>query len=658
MKKTLFLTLVVLSLLGLLATDSIAGRRGGAGIMPNIVFIMIDDVGQEGIPIFDSPYNWQLAGAVAAGSIPTPEIPLPFVPNTPHLNTLAGNGINFASIWVGGSCSATRHSLATGIATTGFGYVDGLGNETSWSSRDLTGAPLRATDAVNADPSLQIGYQMRDSGYFLAGDLKCFWGFGNSALGRMKHANLAGVGDSCGWVGSTDTENPISARDWYEWDAQNGVQITHTYEHTDHSDTGAWFPNGASSPRGYLARSSLQAETLLDMLDTLVFTPNPGINHKPFAVALSLSGGHSGGHSNETGKWFEEDSTMISQATQEQTANPDSVTILSDPLGHTDQTLSACKGYTLAQHNTLGTGPERTKMEHMCMQKQIEVWDDAVGRVVAGLGPEKLLNTYIIFMGDNPTDRNEGPWEYQVPSFFGTVSPQDIVGNLSGEAYVFSNNCTFPIDPASAFSDGTTNQKANLACGKGGMHESMISAAAGLLIGYGPIPQHSRGQTSQASLMIEDLHEGISQLTSPGAGTQRAFDGYDMSSIWGKGCTDWSDWTSDCHSLRGWTAAYNGSADPAATETECWPNMIREDPTAAGEVFYLVRSRCFSDYVVNLRAANPWLDLRGDAAYSSDYARLLAAQIIGGGVGSGLGYSLEWGQDTEGPCNYNGTCPP
>lgn len=678
---------LAIALLSVLCFSGIAeaGRRGGAGIPPNIIFIMVDDIGADAISAFNSPYNYQLAAAVAAGAAPTDAIPLPSVPNTPNLDALLANGVNFPGMWAGSACLATRqmlltgHLINTGREDYGIEAVDGMGNQ----PRVIGGLPQPTMD----DDSL--GHQISSQGYFVgSGGNKCLVSQGPLTSGAaIKDVDLSNRDGTCGGAGTGGPEVPTRAKTYQlALDKAANTWTSHTYENTDTSDPSLWFPRPGISTSGFTTGGNILVDTMLDVLETEVFSATPGINHQPYYMAIQLPGGHDtpyrwAGHYDAS---LHPSAALLSH-TANAGANAEALTTLPAPAAGSsyewyntaNTTLpSGCGSDTVAQYNaaTHNYFFSRTDLlhTHECLNRLIEIWDAALGRLVTKLGPKRLENTYIVFSGDNPSDRQYG-WGYQSSIIFGDteVAP---AGNLEWERT--PDSCWWDVPQSSPWYDaavhnpiGANQVGQKVGCGKGDWGESLMGLHVPLAIGYGPIPTHSRGQESRARLWTVDLHEGLLRMVDPHG--IRRMDGYDLSKTWGKDCVDWGDFTSDCHSVRGSAANYTGIWDETIPSIYCRTNIIAEDPQANGDQFVLERSRCRADYFHNLSAANPWEDLRPladpanpnyDSAIATQYSRVLAllqarrsplavddsiTTVTGGG-----------GQKQEGPCNYNGTCPP
>ena len=82
-------------------------------IRPNILLIVVDDMGYSDIGSF-------------GGEI-----------NTPNMDALANSGVRFTQFYTHGSCSPTRSMLLSGVDT----HLNGLGNMSEWIAPNQKGVP-------------------------------------------------------------------------------------------------------------------------------------------------------------------------------------------------------------------------------------------------------------------------------------------------------------------------------------------------------------------------------------------------------------------------------------------------------------------------------------------------------------------------------------
>ena len=116
-----------------------AAAASGAPAQPNIVVILVDDMG------------WSDLGCYG-GEIPTP-----------HLDALAKNGVRFTQFYNTGRCCPTRASLLTGL----YPHQAGMGHMTA-PRRDAAGAVLPGYTGQLNDRSVTIPEVLRTAGYFTA----------------------------------------------------------------------------------------------------------------------------------------------------------------------------------------------------------------------------------------------------------------------------------------------------------------------------------------------------------------------------------------------------------------------------------------------------------------------------------------------------------
>jgi arylsulfatase len=105
-------TSFLVGLVAMLALPSVA-LAADAPRRPNIVFIIADDMGFADMGSF-------------GGEI-----------NTPHLDSLAKDGLRFTNFYTHASCSPTRSMLLSGVDT----HLNGLGNMDEWTAPNQRGVP-------------------------------------------------------------------------------------------------------------------------------------------------------------------------------------------------------------------------------------------------------------------------------------------------------------------------------------------------------------------------------------------------------------------------------------------------------------------------------------------------------------------------------------
>ena len=159
------------SMLGLLALTCLQSAAGG-GSTPNVVVVLLDDVGRDKIGLYGDT---------------------PVTPATPNLDRLAARGVLFRNTWSAPVCSPTRAALLTGRGAdrTGIGDV------------------IRAADGVFTPlPSSELTIPEALPGYSSAAIGK--WHLADT-LDRAAHALDSGFDVFAGWSGQnayfTWTEN-------------------------------------------------------------------------------------------------------------------------------------------------------------------------------------------------------------------------------------------------------------------------------------------------------------------------------------------------------------------------------------------------------------------------------------------------------------------
>ena len=114
---------------------SVAVRPTGAGERPNILLIVIDDMGYSDI----GPFGAEI--------------------RTPALDRLASSGVKFTNFYVGPACSPTRSMLMSGTDN----HVAGLGNQKEALAENQKGKP--GYEGHINDRVVTIASLLRDAGY-------------------------------------------------------------------------------------------------------------------------------------------------------------------------------------------------------------------------------------------------------------------------------------------------------------------------------------------------------------------------------------------------------------------------------------------------------------------------------------------------------------
>lgn len=167
-------------MIGLLALTCLQGAAlvgGGSGSAPNVVVVLLDDVGRDKIGLYGDA---------------------PVTPPTPNLDRLAARGVLFRNVWAAPVCSPTRAALLTGRG----------------SDRTGIGDIIRGADGVDTPlPSSEITLAEALPGYATAAIGK--WHL-HDTLDPAAHAIDQGFDVFAGWVGQNA---------YFSWTQNlNGVQ--------------------------------------------------------------------------------------------------------------------------------------------------------------------------------------------------------------------------------------------------------------------------------------------------------------------------------------------------------------------------------------------------------------------------------------------------
>ncbi|GEM_PF-7096090 len=564
---------------------------------PNIIFIMVDELGREQYQQLLSPY----ANSVGDVSFDATAAPLgqsyEVRPSShwPNLNKLLLNGINFTGMWSGSFCAATREMLQRGNNFT---------LNVSESGPNLgQAAPMR---------------QIQD----ITGDAYAIAHWGKGLLGSSSPANdctMPGCfpsipsagGNGFGWVDTLPQ--------WSGLASPGPVPV---------NETALWTIGGTQ----IMWRDEAAFVQIEQYIESLYDSKTPAQSNwfenqtgNPFILALSPHSIHNGGSYN---------------CTQERTANatgrkyvyPTSgqeaaFTTLPFPTGN-----SALKGptpnYDAAEFAILYAGGADSipayKPWFDCQMTQLKWLDDYLGTLIGWLGPHGLENTLIIFTGDNG-------------------SAGDLYSNRTG-AFI-PNAPTVQPTPATTLIGASA--PANSRSGFGKNANTGTGYNVPFVVAYGSIPKRLRNTSSAARLNFADVAETIVQLVAPRAaqyfpntvnpGTHDGSGRNFTPLIYGT--------ASDQDSLFGITIVgdlniygCDASLVFCPDEGRPWQAQASMDPDASGDIYILSKNpnsgqtisgnpsspqRPIScDYVQNFSAANYSDNLRGDIGSN---AELLAA---------------------------------
>ncbi|MFT4538938.1 MAG: arylsulfatase B [Planctomycetota bacterium] len=188
--NTLLLLLPILAAPQVAAVDK--SPRIQPPIRPNIIMVLADDFGVD------------LFNAYDEGNVP---------PCTPHLDTLAGEGMLFRNAWTNPVCTPTRAAVLTGR----YGFRTGMGGVGG-------GTALPASELIV--PEMLLGYESSAVGKWHLGS-----GGGGGGAGGNMHPNSSGFDYYAGALGG-------GVGDYYQWQkVTNGQTSTSTtYATTDTAD--------------------------------------------------------------------------------------------------------------------------------------------------------------------------------------------------------------------------------------------------------------------------------------------------------------------------------------------------------------------------------------------------------------------------------------
>ncbi|MDG1891789.1 MAG: sulfatase [Verrucomicrobiota bacterium] len=148
MNRSVVVTIMI-ALWGLIAPDAEAKID-----RPNVLFILIDDLGGRDLPVYGNPFN-----------------------ETPHIDRLAKDGILFHNAYAAPVCSATRASIQSGQYPARVGIFDFIPGH--WRPHEEVVVPKHRTQHL-PDDITTIGNIMQNAGYKTGYFGK--WHLGNSDL--------------------------------------------------------------------------------------------------------------------------------------------------------------------------------------------------------------------------------------------------------------------------------------------------------------------------------------------------------------------------------------------------------------------------------------------------------------------------------------------
>lgn len=569
----------IVAVVSLVAGSAYASSNAVGGLLikernskPNIIVVMIDDVGREAYPSLGSPFAATPTSQTYTGGESFPAIP---PGTTPNLDRLLTNGIRMDGMWTGALCQPSRRMLATGS--------------------------LSLTSTVTPDKTpKRIIQDKTNQAYKIFGGGKPIFNGSQGAAGSGElgpQDNLRMGEETLGYTQAWATHFPqkvndvVTAPEYIPTDTNlldasivappSGNVLGDRYEHMDaammsramefiqsdaygagQSPHNPWANHYATPFIATFGFHSVHLETM-ERLDNRV-----GDRTQPGADALEAQDGTTNSYA---------DRAAARDFLGLETPIP------KDPAVN-------CPGFPdggVALFNANSALYARGYVS--CWNTNVEFVDYQLGRILDFLGTEGLKNTLVIFASDN------GTYEGLISNRAGLAKGAD--------AYVPSNGTA-----AQAFNDCGNY------CGKGTYSPTGINGA--FVMAYGPVARSNYGTRSKLWANYTDVAETIVQTVMPGTPTGYP-DGRDFSAIYEADCV------SGCDTLTGFEVTLAMGNGAAAHEL------------VNGKLFRLTRYSGECDWVVNVDSPTPNLDLRGNvggadadlnASYSAMDAALTAAE--------------------------------
>jgi len=550
---------------------------------PNIIFVMLDDVGREAYPQLGA--FWQIDPLVASftGSVVhsdnfyKPQLAGDF----PSLNRLLDNGINFTGVWSGDWCKMTRDMLRWGW--------DGVGEDPTRPPWHGDGNPT-TKDYVQSltGSAYKIGHHGKNMMGAMDGTDNDLATWGSTGLIMQDSLGHGGFG----WVSSSAT-----------WTMPR-------------SDSELWTVDGNE----YMHVDEVGFLELEDWVET--FYGNAPLNSvnwfghrtgQPFFLTISTGLSHGFGGINcvhnrtPTNGYATGPADAILDITP---ANGHTVIPVLAPVGRAAEPYGPdTPNYTASEFAALlpaasggpGTDFDWVKLRYDCELTHLTLIDEQIGKLLDWLGPEGLENTFIIFTGDNGSEDKSLPYRQNIVV---PVSANSADQPTSCQWDVNANTCS----PAHSW---ITNRYA----GKGGPSETGLNVP--FVVSYGSIPQNLRGTSSAARFNFADVAETTLQLIRErpttyfdrGRDFSSLLDGTAVSQNRLLGATIGTDWARV-------TSFVPGTSQPISNDPLTFSVVL--DPDASGDAYRVWRwpdedsSHC--DYVQNISDPATWhVNLRNSA---------------------------------------------
>ena len=440
---------------------------------PNIIFLMLDDVGREQYPQLGSPQIGDAGSATFSGTTTLPgglDYPLQVAGDFPNLDRLLANGINFTGMWSSSWCRASRDMLRLGYP--GFGSV---GTVTTKSHIQ--------TETGNA-------YEIAH--------------YGKNLLGAVDGSDENYVA-----LKSGPPQSPIGGGG-FAWNADGAGVLALPV-----SDAQLW----TISATEIMFDDEMGIIQLKDYAEGFYGNQPPNLSNwfdnrtgQPFMLTISTYSAHgSGGTScvqnRTTTSPYPDDYVVATTGLQSALSGlpfPNSVPAV--PYGPTPSYNAA--DMTALRADTT-TRRDWFKAWYDCQVTQMMFVDEQLGKLIDWLGPHGLENTLIVFTGDN------GSVSDQIALRTGLKPPESTVKNAAAANSVIGIV-------------GGPNDVPQVA-GKNTITETGLNVA--FVVGYGPIPQSLRGTSSAARLNFADVAETIVQVVRPKSSPGYFAGGRDFTSL-------------------------------------------------------------------------------------------------------------------------------
>ena len=592
--------------------SSFSGTTGGTSLTtkssrhPNMIFIMLDDIGREQYPQLNAPWADDGTSATFSNTEHGTRFPVPTASDFPNLTKLLDNGINFEGMWAGTQCRGGRNILRSGTFA---------GLEASYDE-DLT--PKRQVQDNTGEAYGIYHYGKPIMGCLRSGTPTCTSGVGGPQ--NDFRTGLATNGPGSWWAGSWQT---------YTNDSDTAVMETVP------QDTELMEVTTSSGDFIMQNQDEFGIEQGMEFVEDLYgggTLPQSWWAHQtgpPFMVTLGLHAGH-GAAGYEC--WHTRTATndriipTADQMTEYQTGGTGGVNPTNSaaggastaPLGPSTPSYNASTYTDLVADDSRGgvsgapAGVDWWKVWFDCQMSGLKYVDEQVGKIIDWLGPEGLKHTMIVFVGDNGTVAD------QIPNRTGLCPPATSEGA--------------PLDDVVDDTASPTTSCITQA-GKGSNSETGLNVP--FVVAYGPVADQMRGTSSKARLSFADWSETTVQLAQPkSTGSGYYSDGRDFSGIL-KGSVADPDRPGGEFGV---TVSMMAGTDSYAAVAQ---------PDASGNIYRLWRrydgTANMCDYVQDLSRSDYETNLRT----SSDSEVTAAITALGGAVNTA--YSVTEGGSNCGP---------